>query len=63
MRFPDKFKDEMEGFFQRHKEITEEGFWESFDEQGFKGIRFSTWLYFLGFFFRCISVSCDSGSL
>ena len=41
MRFPDKFKDEMEGFFQRHKEITEEGFWESFDEPGFKGIRFS----------------------
>ena len=41
MRFPDKFKAEMEGFFQRNAGIPEEGFWESFDEPGYKGIRFS----------------------
>ena len=41
MRFPDKFLTEMDGFFGRHSEIPKEGFWESFDEPGYKGIRFS----------------------
>ena len=41
MRFPVRFQDEMEGFFQRNRQIPGEGFWESFDEPGYKGIRFS----------------------
>ena len=41
MRFPDKFLTEMDGFFGSHTEIPKEGFWESFDEPGYKGIRFS----------------------
>lgn len=42
MRLPVKFTDEMDAFFERHKDIPREGFYESFDLEGQKGIRFST---------------------
>ena len=41
MRLPDNFLQEMQSFFGSHKEIPEEGFFDSFDEPGYKGIRFS----------------------
>ncbi|MCR4688708.1 MAG: RsmB/NOP family class I SAM-dependent RNA methyltransferase [Saccharofermentans sp.] len=42
MRFPDKFINEMDAFFARHEDIPAEGFYDSFDIPGRKGIRFST---------------------
>ena len=42
MILPGKFTEEMDAFFSRHKDIPSEGFYESFDTPGRKGIRLST---------------------
>jgi 16S rRNA C967 or C1407 C5-methylase (RsmB/RsmF family)/NOL1/NOP2/fmu family ribosome biogenesis protein len=41
MKLPEKFATEMEGLFARHPEIAREGFYESFDLEGRRGVRFS----------------------
>lgn len=41
MKFPEEFLNEMNDFFSRYKYVPREGFYESFDKEPLKGIRFS----------------------
>jgi len=41
MQLPDSFITEMNDFFASHRDIADEGFFESFDKEPLKGIRFS----------------------
>ena len=41
MRLPEDFINEMNEFFSRHSYVPQEGFYESFDKEPLKGIRFS----------------------
>ena len=41
MKFPEEFLNEMNDFFSRYKYIPQEGFFESFEKEPLKGIRFS----------------------
>ena len=41
MKFPEEFLYEMNDFFSRYKYVPQEGFYESFEKEPLKGIRFS----------------------
>lgn len=41
MKLPEDFINEMNAFFSRQSDVPEEGFYESFDKEPLKGIRFS----------------------
>ena len=41
MKFPEEFVNEMNDFFSRYKYVPQEGFYESFEKEPLKGIRFS----------------------
>lgn len=41
MRLPEEFTNEMNAFFAAQKDVPQEGFYESFDKEPLKGIRFS----------------------
>lgn len=41
MQLPESFVNEMNDFFSRYKYVPQEGFYESFDKEPLKGIRFS----------------------
>ncbi len=41
MKFPEEFLNEMNDFFSRYKYVPQEGFYESFEKEPLKGIRFS----------------------
>lgn len=41
MKFPEEFLNEMNDFFSRYKYVPQEGFFESFEKEPLKGIRFS----------------------
>ena len=41
MTLPENFISEMNEFFSQHKDVPQEGFYESFDKEPLKGIRFS----------------------
>ena len=42
MKFPEEFLNEMNDFFSRYKYVPQEGFFESFEKEPLKGIRFSS---------------------
>ena len=41
MKFPEEFLNEMNDFFSRYKYVPQEGFFESFEKEPLKGLRFS----------------------
>ena len=41
MKFPEEFVNEMNDFFSRYGYVPQEGFYESFEKEPLKGIRFS----------------------
>ena len=41
MQLPESFVNEMNDFFSHYKYVPQEGFYDSFDKEPLKGIRFS----------------------